>query len=86
MYASTGDERLKEKADAVVAGMAECQAKLGSGYLRPIPSRSSIAWKPASRSGRPYYTLHKIYAGLLDVYVHCGNRQALEVCKKSPIG
>ena len=26
MYASTGDERLKEKAAAVVAGLAECQA------------------------------------------------------------
>ena len=29
----------------------------------------------------PYYTLHKIYAGLLDVHQHCGNAQALEVCK-----
>ena len=30
----------------------------------------------------PYYTLHKIYAGLQDVYVYCGNQQALEVCKR----
>ncbi len=30
MYASTGDKKLKEKGDQVVAGLAECQAKLGS--------------------------------------------------------
>jgi DUF1680 family protein len=37
MYASTGDARLKAKADALVAGLAECQAKLGSGYLSAYP-------------------------------------------------
>ena len=31
----------------------------------------------------PWYTLHKIYAGLLDMYVHCGNRQALDVVRKA---
>ena len=37
MYASTGDKRYKEKGDAVVAGLAECQAKLGNGYLSAFP-------------------------------------------------
>jgi uncharacterized protein len=27
----------------------------------------------------PFYTIHKIMAGMLDMYQHCGNRQALEV-------
>ena len=27
----------------------------------------------------PWYTLHKIMAGLLDANQHCGNAQALEV-------
>ena len=30
----------------------------------------------------PYYTLHKIFAGLLDMYALCGDQQALEVAKK----
>ncbi len=30
----------------------------------------------------PYYTLHKIYAGLLDMYEYCDNQQALDVCRK----
>src|ERR1019366_6949382 len=30
----------------------------------------------------PYYTLHKIMAGLLDMYFYCDNAQALEVVTK----
>ncbi len=37
MYASTGDEQLKKKAEAVVSGLEECQAKTGSGYLSAYP-------------------------------------------------
>ena len=37
MYASTGDEKFKQKGDAVVAGLAECQAKIGTGYLSAYP-------------------------------------------------
>ena len=31
----------------------------------------------------PYYTLHKILAGLLDSYELCGNRQALDVLQRA---
>jgi DUF1680 family protein len=31
MYASTGDEQVRQKGNAVVVGLAECQAKVGSG-------------------------------------------------------
>ena len=82
MYASTGDERLKEKGDAVVAGLAECQAKIGSGYLSAYPEEFIDRVEALQRVWAPYYTLHKIYAGLLDMYVYCDNAQALEVCKK----
>jgi len=37
MYAGTGDKQLKEKGNAVVSGLAECQAKIGSGYLSAYP-------------------------------------------------
>ncbi len=82
MYASTGDEKLKEKASAVVAGLAECQAKLGNGYLSAFPESFFDRVEAQKPVWAPYYTLHKIYAGLLDMYVHCDNAQALEVCKK----
>ena len=37
MFASTGDERFKSRADQVVTALAECQRKLGSGYLERLP-------------------------------------------------
>jgi hypothetical protein len=82
MYASTADERLKEKGDAVVSGLAECQAKIGSGYLSAYPEEFIDRVEALKRVWAPYYTLHKIYAGLLDMYVYCGNQQALQVCEK----
>ena len=30
----------------------------------------------------PFYTIHKIMAGLLDMYVYCGNEQALDMVQK----
>ena len=82
MYASTGDERLKAKGNAVVSGLAKCQAKIGSGYLSAYPEEFFDRVEARKRVWAPYYTLHKIYAGLLDMYVYCDNLQALEVCKK----
>jgi len=82
MYAGTGEERLKAKGNAVVSGLAKCQAKIGSGYLSAYPEEFFDRVEARKRVWAPYYTLHKIYAGLLDMYVYCDNQQALEVCKK----
>jgi len=82
MYASTDDGRLKEKGNAVVSGLAECQAKIGSGYLSAYPEEFIDRVETRQRVWAPYYTLHKIYAGLLDMYVYCDNQKALEVCRK----
>jgi DUF1680 family protein len=82
MFASTGDEQLKGKGNAVVAGLAECQAKIGNGYLSAYPEEFFDRVEKQQRVWAPYYTLHKIYAGLLDMYVYCDNQQALEVCRK----
>ncbi len=82
MYASTGDEALKAKGDAVVKGMAECQARFPNGYLSAYPEEFFDRVENRQQVWAPYYTLHKIYAGLLDMYVYCDNAQALDVCKK----
>lgn len=82
MYASTGDERFKEKGNAVVAGLVQCQAKLRSGYLSAYPESFIERVEKPSRVWAPYYTLHKIFAGLEDMFVYCGNEQALEAARK----
>ena len=79
MYASTGDEQLKEKADRVVAGFGQCQKKLGTGYLHTKPDNFT------TRGEAPlglWYQIHKIMAGLMDMYVYCDNQQALEIARK----
>jgi DUF1680 family protein len=82
MYASTGDKRMKEKGDAIVAALAECQNKIGTGYLSAYPESFIDRVEKRERVWAPYYTLHKILAGLQDMYEYCDNQQALEVCKK----
>ena len=79
MHASTGDAELKAKGDMVVAELAKCQAKLGGGYLSAFPTELFDRVKVRKRVWAPYYTLHKVMAGLLDMHLHCGNKQALDV-------
>jgi len=80
MYASTGDAEIKAKADAIVAGLAECQKALGtSGYLSAFPETFFDRVESVRTVWAPYYTIHKIMAGLVDMAEHCGNRQALDV-------
>ena len=76
MYADTGDARLKAKGEAVVTGLAACQAKIGTGFVHTHEDRFS------TRGEAPlpfWYQIHKVMAGLMDQYTYCGNQQALEV-------
>jgi DUF1680 family protein len=82
MYAATGDELLKERTALVVAGLAKCQEKLGNGYLSAFPEEFLDRVESLKKVWAPWYTLHKILAGLLDAHEHCGNAQALEVARK----
>ena len=82
MYASTGDEQVRQKGVAVVAGLAACQARFPSGYLSAYPESFFDRVEKQQPVWAPYYTLHKIFAGLLDMHVLAGDPQALAVAKK----
>jgi len=80
MFAASGDQRVKAKADALVAELAKCQKALGpSGYLSAFPETFFDRVESVRQVWAPYYTIHKIMAGLLDMYENAGNAQALEV-------
>ncbi len=79
MHASTGDSGLKTKAGALVGELAKCQKAMGAGYLSAFPLEYWDRLNARKPVWAPYYTLHKIMAGLLDVHERCGNEQALEV-------
>jgi len=84
MYESTGDERFSSRVDYIVAELAACQEKTG-GWLTAFPDgiaplADSLAGKEFP--GVPWYTTHKVLAGLRDAYLHRGSKPALEVCVK----
>ncbi len=87
MAAATGDASLATKANYVVAELAKCQTALASnGYLAAFPS-TVFDWlegKSTNNSGIvvPYYTIHKIMAGLLDAHRYLANQQALDMATK----
>jgi len=88
MYASTGNVELKQRTDYIVGELAKCQEALTSkgynaGYLSAFPESFIDRVEQGKPVWAPWYTLHKIMAGLLDAYEHCGNKQALDVLVKN---
>ena len=88
MWQATGDERLRERANYIVDELAACQDANGNGYLAAIPhgkeifaqvSRGELTNKSAfnfNNAWVPWYTMHKLFAGLIDVYERTGNERA----------
>lgn len=63
----------------MVAELAKCQEALKDGYLSAYPGQFWDRLRDGKQVWAPFYTLHKIMAGLLDMFEHCGSRQALSV-------
>ena len=90
MWAATGDVRFKERADEIVRRLAVVQAANGDGYLGALEggreafaevARGEIRSEKFDLNGlwSPWYTLHKVFAGLRDAYRFTGNRTALDL-------
>jgi DUF1680 family protein len=79
MYSSTGDDLLERKAQAVVEELAKCQRANGGGWLAAFPPDFMQRLRERLPVWAPFYTLHKIMAGLLDMHEHCGSAQALDM-------
>lgn len=77
MSHSAGDAALREKANYMVRELAKCQEKLGGGYLSAFPETFFDRLRAGKGVWAPFYTLHKILAGMIDVYRLCGNKEAL---------
>lgn len=77
--AAGGDKDARAKADYMVAELAKCQQKLGGKYLSAFPTTWWDRLERGERVWAPFYTIHKIMAGMLDMYRIAGNKQALQV-------
>jgi uncharacterized protein len=88
-YGVTRDKRFLDKVNYITEELAECQPKR-NGYLGAIPKEDSI-WAEVEKGNirsrgfdlngawSPWYTVHKIMAGLLDAYLYCDNKKALTI-------
>lgn len=90
MFISTGNAEFKRRIDYMVHELARCQQARKTGYVGAIPNEDSIFGKLSAgqikTSGfdmnggwSPWYTVHKIMAGLCDAYLFCDNKEALKV-------
>ena len=80
-YAATGEEAFKVRANVLVEELAKCRKAHGNGYLSAFPEELFDRLRNGVKVWAPFYTLHKILAGHLDVYLSCGNAQALETAE-----
>ncbi len=81
-FASSGDEELKHNGDLMVQELAKCQAQHKNGYLSAFPEEFFDRLREGINVWAPFYTMHKIMAGHLDMYTLAGNEQALETVEK----
>jgi DUF1680 family protein len=95
-YAATGDARFRERIAYTVREMYECQRAYADGYVGALPP-PELETMRGFKAGKvdvdgnfnfkggawvPWYTQHKVLAGLKDAWVLAGNKQAKEVTLK----
>ena len=85
-WEATGDERLRVRALSVTAELRQVQLALAArgarpGYLSAFPEEFFDRVEARKGVWAPYYTLHKILAGLIDVHRVFGDPVALEAAK-----
>jgi DUF1680 family protein len=94
MYQTTGDRRFLDRVNYIVDQLDACQQADGDGYIGAFPegkrifeeevAKGNIRSKGFNLNGiwAPFYTQHKVLAGLHDAYHLCGNQKALEIQKR----
>ncbi|MFN6245935.1 MAG: beta-L-arabinofuranosidase domain-containing protein, partial [Chitinophagaceae bacterium] len=93
MYSTTKNKTFKTNVDYIVSELAICQNARKTGYVGAIPNEDTV-WAKIRRSEikssgfdlngswSPWYTVHKVMAGLMDAYYFTDNKQALDVATK----
>ncbi|GAB2276794.1 hypothetical protein Dimus_011509 [Dionaea muscipula] len=80
-WASTHSQAIKRKMTALVSALKECQEQIGTGYLSAFPTDVFDKYENLTWTWAPYYTVHKIMAGLLDQHKMASNHDALNMLK-----
>ncbi|BAU55151.1 hypothetical protein MgSA37_03332 [Mucilaginibacter gotjawali] len=90
-YASTANPEFLKRVNYIVDQLDECQRARKTGYIGAIPKEDTI-WAEVAKGDirsrgfdlnggwSPWYTVHKVMAGLLDAYLYAHNTKALSIC------
>ena len=90
MNAATGSKECQERMEYWISELQACadanaknHPSWGKGYIGGVPNSDRVwstfkqgDFKAYFGSWVPFYNVHKIYAGLRDAWVYCGNEQA----------
>jgi DUF1680 family protein len=89
-YAATRDTAWLNRVNYVVKELDECQRARKTGYIGAIPKEDTVFLEVSQGNIRsrgfdlngawsPWYTIHKVMAGLLDAWLYCHNDNALKI-------
>ncbi|KAG2440382.1 hypothetical protein HXX76_004487 [Chlamydomonas incerta] len=76
-WAGTGNKAFLDRLQLMLAELAKVQEALGTGYLSAFPTSWFDRVESLQAVWAPYYTIHKIIAGLVDAYEMAGQEAAL---------
>ena len=94
MYQTTGDTAFLSRVNYIVDELKKLQDADGDGYIGAFPNGKKVFEEEVAKGNirsqgfdlngiwAPFYTQHKVLAGLRDAYHLCGNKTALEVEKR----
>ena len=94
MYQSTNNNRFIDRVKYIVDELEACQSVDSEGYIGAIPNGKKILEEEVAKGNIrsqsfdlngiwvPFYTQHKVMAGLRDAYRLCGVAKALRIEKK----
>jgi hypothetical protein len=92
-YAASGESQYLDRINSIINELDTCQRKKGTGYIGGIPDGDKIFTQVSegilnvapfslNNGWSPWYTVHKIFAGLLDAYIITGNPLAKDITVK----
>jgi hypothetical protein len=78
LAAQSGDASVRARGIVVARELARCQAAIGTGYVSAFPVDLFDRLRAGQPAWAPFYTLHKIMAGLFDTWQLSGDAQACD--------
>jgi uncharacterized protein len=89
-YSVSKDPVFLKKVNYIVDELEECQKARKTGYVGAIPKEDTVFMEVSQGNIRsrgfdlngawsPWYTVHKVMAGLLDAYLYCNSDKALKI-------